>query len=345
MKVNNEEEYPHSFVAIDFETIGGKRLYVCQVGMAKYIDGVLADTYTHLICPPPGAPEKYHHVHDITLDDVADEPTFAALLPDMEAFVAGLPLVAHNGRSIERACFRQNLEYYDLSTAIIDYEHIIDTLPMAKAVLPDVSCVLTDLCEHYGICADDHHDAAADAQMCGELYLQLIEEPNVPHFVYGESKPKKRSSRSANRSNEKKYNDADTQAKTDLSEYRDNAFRGKFVCLTGFNNEESKRYGAQLSKMGATMRAGISGKVDILVLGAKPGPSKIKKAEDLGIQTMREWDMYLAIRDYFTDEDNGKEDNGKKNKGEDDDISFGEKVFWLCLIAIISTAGYIYLYS
>lgn len=344
MKVNNGEDYPRSFVAIDFETIGGKRLYVCQVGMAKYIDGILSDTYTHLICPPPGAPETYHHVHDITLDDVAYEPTFAALLPDMEAFVAGLPLVAHNGRSVERACFRQNLEYYDLFTAIIDYEHIIDTLPMAKAVLPDVSCVLIDLCEHYGICADNHHDAAADAKMCGELYLQLIEEPNVPRFVYGESKPKKRNSRSANRSNEKKYNDADMQVKTDFSEYRENPFRGKFVCLTGFDNEDSRTYGAQLSEMGAMMRTSVSGKVDILVLGEKPGPSKIKKAEELGIQMMRDFEMRIAISEYFNEDEEKSDADGEKSSC-DDDISLGEKVFWLCLIAIISTAGCIYLYS
>lgn len=343
MKANNGEDYPHSFVAIDFETIGGKRLYVCQVGMAKYIDGMLSDTYTHLICPPPGAPETYHHVHDITLEDVADEPTFSALLPEMERFVDGLPLVAHNGRSVERACFRQNVEHYGLTTAI-DFENIIDTLPMAKAVLPDVSCVLTDLCEHYGICADNHHDAAADAQMCGDLYLQLIEEPNVPSFVYGESKPKKRSSRSTNRSNEKKYNDADMQTKTDLSEYRENPFCGKFVCLTGFDTEDSKTYGAQLSKMGATMRTSVSGKVDILVLGEKPGPSKIKKAENLGIQMMHDFEMRIAISEYFNEEEESADVDGEKSSC-DDDLSLGEKVFWLCLIAIISTAGYIYLYS
>ena len=165
-------DYPKSFVAIDFETIGPKRLYVCQVGMAKYIDGKRVGTFDHLICPPPGATSSYYHVHDITYDTVRDAPTFAQLLPHMEAFVGDLPLVAHNGRNVEASCFRQNIEHYGLSTSI-RYEQIIDTLPLARLVFPGKRNGLTAICRRYHIDDGNHHDAVADAVMCGEVYLRL----------------------------------------------------------------------------------------------------------------------------------------------------------------------------
>ena len=112
MKQNMKQDFfPRSFVALDFETFSGKRLYVCQVGMVKYVDWQVADTFISLVCPPQGAPTRYKRVHDITPDMVKDSPTFAALLPEIEAFVGQLPLVAHNGLAVERSCIRENLAH------------------------------------------------------------------------------------------------------------------------------------------------------------------------------------------------------------------------------------------
>ena len=286
--------FPHSFIAIDFETFGGKRIYVCQVGMVKYTDGQPTDTFSRLVCPPPGAPTRYKHVHDITPDMVQDAPTFAELLPEIEAFVGQLPLVAHNGLAVERACIRENLAHYGLSTTLC-YENMLDTLKIAKAVLPDIQHDLTSLCQHYGICDDDHHDAAADARMCGELYLQLIEEPGAETAL----SPRMKTPRTApTLFIEKKYRAEDMVAKTDLSQYPDNPFRGKYVCMTGFSHEDCEYYGEKLSQMGATMRASVSGKVNILVLGDTPGWAKISKAEEMNITIMEDYEMKEIIKKY-----------------------------------------------
>lgn len=329
-------DFPHSFVAIDFETFGGKRLYVCQVGMAKYADGQLTDTFSRLVCPPPGAPTRYKRVHDITPDMVKDAPTFAELLPEIEAFVGQLPLVAHNGLAVERACIRENLSHYGLSTALC-YENMLDTLKIAKVVLPDTQHDLTFLCRHYGICDDDHHDAAADARMCGELYLLLIEEPGAETALL----PQMKAPRTApTHFVEKKYRAEDMVAKTDLSKYADNPFRGKYVCMTGFSHEACEYYGEKLSQMGATMRACVTGKVNILVLGDTPGWAKISKAEELGLTIMHGYEMEEIIDKYRHSIRKAQAEMLNVEDGEDEEPPLKDKIIGITLLVVIGSAAF-----
>ena len=213
---------------------------------------------------------------------------------------------------------------------------MLDTLKLAKAVFPDASHDLTSLCEHYGICADNHHDAAADARMCGELYLRLIEEPGAETAL----SPRMKAPRTApTRFIEKKYRAEDMVAKTDLSQYADNLFRGKYVCLTGFSHEDCEQFGEKLSQMGATMRTSVSGKVNILVLGDAPGPSKIRKAEELGINIMEEYEMKEAISRYkfhkssiFECSSDAEEDN--------EEPPLKDKIIGISLLVAIGSAAF-----
>ena len=184
-KASKKVEIPSSFVSIDFETLYSQRVSACSIGMVKYRDGKKVDQYYSLIRPPFDYPGKSGQVltwvHGISKDDVRNEKTFAELLPDIEAFVDGLPLVAHNA-SVEKCCIRDVCAYYEIDTKL-DYENIFDTLPLSREaetksglqVEGQGTHSLDAVCCRFDIPVLNHHNALEDAEMCGNLIVKFRE--------------------------------------------------------------------------------------------------------------------------------------------------------------------------
>ena len=184
-KASKKVEIPSSFVSIDFETLYSQRVSACSIGMVKYRDGKKVDQYYSLIRPPFDYPGKSGQVltwvHGISKDDVRNEKTFAELLPDIEAFVDGLPLVAHNA-SVEKCCIRDVCAYYEINTNL-DYENIFDTLPLSREAEAKLGLQvegqgthsLDAVCCRFDIPVLNHHNALEDAEMCGNLMVKFRE--------------------------------------------------------------------------------------------------------------------------------------------------------------------------
>ena len=188
LKVNlqpKKVDIPSSFVSIDFETLYSQRVSACSVGMVRYHDGEKVDQYYSLIRPPFDYPGKSGQVltwvHGISEDDVRNEKTFAELLPEIEAFAGGLPLVAHNA-SVEKCCIRDVCAYYKIDTKL-DYENIFDTLPLSKEVEAKLGLQvegqgthsLDAVCCRFDVPMLNHHNAVEDAEMCGNLMVKFRE--------------------------------------------------------------------------------------------------------------------------------------------------------------------------
>ena len=188
MQVNVESkqtDIPSSFVSIDFETLYSQRVSACSIGMVKYRDGKKVDQYYSLIRPPFDYPGKSGQVltwvHGISEDDVRNERTFAELLPEIENFVGGLPLVAHNA-SVEKCCIRDVCSFYEIDTKL-DYNNILDTLPLSREAEAKVGLQvegqgthsLDVVCSRFGVPVLNHHNALEDAEMCGNLMVKFHE--------------------------------------------------------------------------------------------------------------------------------------------------------------------------
>lgn len=178
-------DIPSSFVSIDFETLYSQRVSACSIGMVKYRDGKKVDQYYSLIRPPFDYPGKSGQVltwvHGISEDDVRNEKTFAELLPEIERFVEGLPLVAHNA-SVEKCCIRDICAYYEIDTKL-DYNNIFDTLPLSREAEAKVGLhvegqgthSLDAVCSRFEVPVLNHHNALEDAEMCGNLMVKFRE--------------------------------------------------------------------------------------------------------------------------------------------------------------------------
>ena len=180
-----KRDIPSSFVSIDFETLYSQRVSACSIGMVKYRDGKKVDQYYSLIRPPFDYPGKSGQVltwvHGISEDDVRNEKTFAELLPEIEGFVEGLPLVAHNA-SVEKCCIRDVCAYYEIETKL-DYNNILDTLPLSREAEAKVNLQiegqgthsLDAVCSRFDVPVLNHHNALEDAEMCGNLMVKFRE--------------------------------------------------------------------------------------------------------------------------------------------------------------------------
>ena len=288
---------PKSFVGIDFETLYPQRVSACSVGMVKYIDGEIVDRFYTLIRPPFDYPGKCGSVltwiHGLTEEMVKDARTFEEVLPDMERFVDGLPLVAHNA-CVERACIRDASAFYGVETKL-DFENIYDTLPLSRQAEVKLGISeegpgthqLDTVCKHFGIAGNNHHNALADAEMSGNLMIlfqKILCEGETVEVTETPAKPNQ------------KYNPEDKIQRTDLECVADNPFKNQVVVLTGFAKSDSQEYAHKLNEFGAIIKDGVNKKTNILITGYNAGPSKMQKAQEVGARIMSEEEFKEIIK-------------------------------------------------
>ena len=288
---------PKSFVGIDFETLYPQRVSACSVGMVKYIDGEIVDRYYTLIRPPFDYPGKCGSiltwVHGLTEDMVKDARTFEEVLPEMESFVDGLPLVAHNA-CVERACIRDASAFYGVETKL-DYENIFDTLTLSRQAEAKLGISeegpgthqLDTVCKRFGISGNNHHNALADAEMSGNLmvlFQKIINEGETVEIIETPTTPRQ------------KYNSEDKVQRTDLENVCDNPFKNQVVVLTGFAKADSQEYAHKLNELGAIIKDSVNKKTNILITGYNAGPSKMQKAKEFGVRVISEEEYKEIIK-------------------------------------------------
>ncbi|WIM66941.1 exonuclease domain-containing protein [Corynebacterium breve] len=176
------------FVAFDVETANGEWGSICQIGLVRFIDGIATERASWLCTPPPGLDtfDPYNvAIHGITADAVADAPSFASRLDQLEEFVGKLPIVAHNAQfdatALREAAVASNKPAPTIMFAC--------TLAQSRAAKLHVeNHKLPTLAEAFGVELLQHHDAAADAAACGEIMVFLAQQAghsgSVMEFVH-----------------------------------------------------------------------------------------------------------------------------------------------------------------
>jgi ATP-dependent DNA helicase DinG len=161
-----------SFVAIDLETTGSDPAVdrIMEIGLVRFREGVEEASLSFLIDPGVEIPLRIQHLTGIHPGMVAGKPAFAARLPEMQAFLGDLPLVAHN------APFDQTFLEMEFRRAGAPFAPtVLDTLELSRVVLPRAkSHRLQALCTALGIELERHHRAEDDARAAGHLFLALL---------------------------------------------------------------------------------------------------------------------------------------------------------------------------
>lgn len=161
-----------NFTAIDFETANSKRSSACSIGMAKVRNGVVVEHFYRLLRPVTGDFQPINiSIHGITPDQVESCPTLVEAWDEIEAFIGGDVLVAHNV-SFEQSVINQSFAAEGLRLPNLDY---LCTLYMTRLNHPNRQGYrLPDVCKDLLGYPVNHHNALEDAIACAELGILNI---------------------------------------------------------------------------------------------------------------------------------------------------------------------------
>ena len=163
-----------NFIAIDFETAKYSRESAISIGLVKFMNGKVTDTYYSLVRPPElYIRPDFTEIHDLTVDDVKDAPVFTDIWDSaVKPFIGDFPLAAHNA-SFDVGVLSAALDWYSLAVPKLPY---FCTCSLARRTWPGLeSYALTALAEQFGI-AYNAHNALDDALTCGKLVQMSVEK-------------------------------------------------------------------------------------------------------------------------------------------------------------------------
>lgn len=162
------------FVAVDVETANWDRGSICSFGWALVRDGQIVEASSRL-CRPPEELDWFAGmnvaIHGITPADVAREPRFDELVPELLESFGDLPVIAHNA-SFDMGAIREAHSSSGLPWPSLSYGC---TLVWSRRLLALPSHRLPVVCDHLGFPLEHHHDAACDAIAAGKIALALAE--------------------------------------------------------------------------------------------------------------------------------------------------------------------------
>ena len=157
--------------ALDLETTGGGRDdAIVEVGCVQLDGAAWGHEWTTLVRPECAMTSTAYAVHGIAAATVASAPAIAAVLPDVDALVAGRVVVAHNARfdvGFLRRAWRTAGRGAFAPT-------VIDTVALAHVLLGG-RCGLGHAARRLGIDAPHVHRALPDARLAALLWRALAE--------------------------------------------------------------------------------------------------------------------------------------------------------------------------
>lgn len=279
------------FISLDFETSNGNN--PCSIGLAVFDNGEIIDTYYSLIKPKDLKFNPYaQKVHGICLMDIIEEREFPEIWNEISDLFEGELIVAHN-YGTEKAVLNNCFEQYNISKIDIEFDC---TLKMSRKYIDLDNHKLSTVANFFNIEQNNYHNALDDAIVCGKVFLEL----NKYSYTHNVLNLKRNIVSSQKRDisflfKQKENVHRDENFKTKVLNLKSTKLEGMKFVITGvfqkFYREELKK---SIKDSGGKVMTSISGKTNFIVAGENMGPSKLAKAETLGVPIISESD-YLKL--------------------------------------------------
>ncbi len=158
-----------NYVALDVETANSKRSSICSIGLAKFVDGELVETFYSLINPQDNFDKINISIHGIKPEDVVNSPSFPEMLTKIIDFIDDNTIIAHSA-SFDMGVINAVYNKYNLKQDNFNY---ICTYKLAKRLLPNlISYKLSYLSNYFNV-ELEHHNALSDAVAAGLIFNEL----------------------------------------------------------------------------------------------------------------------------------------------------------------------------
>jgi exonuclease, DNA polymerase III, epsilon subunit family len=303
-----------SYVALDIETANDFRGSICSIGLVKFQDGNIIDTFYTLINPEEEFDDFNIFIHGITPEDVRDSPTFPEVRKAIVDFIGSDIVVCHFAQ-FDMGALNDVYNKYQLDYDDIKY---ICSYRLAKVAMPgQLNYKLKNLSKTLNIQLD-HHNALSDAKASGLILDHLLSSnsfSDLKDFLkeYRYDKTGLLGQRGFNRKKDPRYKDnliytptEDEKAAMDPDHY----FYGLYFCFTGkLERMTRKEANKAVALVGGVPEKGVTNHTNILVVGEQDWrvvgldglSSKMKKAQSLlekghDIEIMTENDFIKLLK-------------------------------------------------
>lgn len=164
------------FVAIDLETANSDMASICQIGIAKFVNGVLVEEWVSLLNPEDYFDFINVDIHGIDENDVTDAPTFTEIFDKLKYFMDGEICVCHT--HFDRISLAKAFQKHSLQPLNIIW---LDSARVARRTWKEFAWSgygLANVCRKIGY-EFKHHDALEDAKASGQVLLAAVQESKL----------------------------------------------------------------------------------------------------------------------------------------------------------------------
>ena len=158
------------YICFDVETPNRKNDRMSAIGISVVENGTVTEEFFSYVNPEEPFDAFNTELTGISAATVASAPTFRDLWPRIGPLMSSGILVAHN------APFDLDVLKKCLSDYGIPWKKQVPyacTVRIGRAVLPDISHRLNDMCRYYQI-ELNHHQADSDSRACAEILIRYI---------------------------------------------------------------------------------------------------------------------------------------------------------------------------
>lgn len=159
------------FVALDFETADSGPDSACSIALIRVENHAIVHR-EHRLIRTPRQYFMFTYIHGITWQQVAEQPSFGELWPEIKGMLEGTRFIAAHNSSFDanvlRACCR--------SAFLPEPEQpFLCTVKLARQTWGIRPTKLPNVCQHLGLTLK-HHDALSDAEACANIVLAAIRD-------------------------------------------------------------------------------------------------------------------------------------------------------------------------
>jgi DNA polymerase-3 subunit epsilon len=164
------------FVAIDVETANADISSICQIGIARFTAGRLADEWCTLVDPEDEFDDINVSIHGIEPHMVGGQPRLPQIAEHLRAFLEGGVTVCHT--HFDRLAIIRGFTKYGLAPPATSW---LDSARVARRAWTEFAWSgygLANICAKIGY-EFRHHDALEDAKAAGYVLLAAIREAQL----------------------------------------------------------------------------------------------------------------------------------------------------------------------
>lgn len=265
---------------IDFETANPDLSSICQVGVVKFKDGKICESWESLVNPNDYFDDMNVAVHGLEAHMVRNAPKWGVIHQQLERWLKGAVVASHT--TFDRVAFNRACEKGLISPHECRW---LDTARVVRRAWPEFSQSgygLGNVARHFGI-EFRHHNAKEDARAAGEILLHAMASTglSLDQWLVRASQP-------IHPENKKTIN---------LNGNSEGPLYGEKLVFTGSLAMSRRDAASAAAHAGCEVDAGVTKHTSILVVGdqdiqklaGNEKSSKHRKAEDLmrGRQAIR----------------------------------------------------------